>query len=49
MNGRLTRRSGQPFFRIAASIFLMSSGDNCGRSTWIVSLFSLAVSGNGGW
>ncbi len=32
-----------------SSSFLMSSGDNCGRSTLIVSLLSLAVSGNGGW
>lgn len=34
--------------RVAASSFLMSAGDNCGRSTLIVSLFSLAVSGKGG-
>src|SRR5260370_15417079 len=34
--------------RVASSSFLMSSGDNCGRSTLIVSLLSLAVKGNGG-
>jgi len=36
------------FSCIAAWNFLMSSGDNCGRSTLMVSLLSLAVSGNGG-
>ena len=33
---------------IASCSFLMSAGDNCGRSTLIVSLLSLAVSVNGG-
>ena len=32
-----------------SSSFLISSGDNSGRSTLIVSLFNSAVSGNGGW
>ena len=36
------------FSFIAAWSFLMSSGDNCGRSTLMVSLLSLVVSGNGG-
>jgi hypothetical protein len=36
------------FSIIAASSFLMSASDNCGRLTLRVSLFSLAVSGNGG-
>jgi formate C-acetyltransferase len=40
-------RPASTFF-IAASNFLISSGDNSGRSTVIVSLLSLAVSGNGG-
>ena len=35
-------------FRMAASSFLMSSGDNCGRSILIVSLLNFAVRGNGG-
>ena len=33
---------------MASSSFLISSGGSCGRSTLIVSLSSLAVSGNGG-
>jgi hypothetical protein len=41
-------QSAFAFSRIAACSFLMSSGDNCGRSTLIVNLLSLAVSGNGG-
>ena len=36
-------------FCMPASSFLMSSGDSFGRSTLIVSLLNLAVSGNGGW
>jgi hypothetical protein len=36
------------FSCIAACSFLMSAGDNCGRSTLIVSLLNFAVSGNGG-
>jgi hypothetical protein len=35
-------------FFIPASSFLMSSGDNCGRSILIVSLLNFAVSGKGG-
>ena len=35
-------------FRVAASSFLMSSGESCGRSTLIVSLLSLPVNVNGG-
>jgi hypothetical protein len=35
-------------FAMPSSSFLMSSGDSCGRFTGIVSLLSLAVSGNGG-
>ena len=34
---------------IPSSSFLMSSGDNCGRSTLSVSLLSLPVNANGGW
>ena len=34
-------------FRCAASSFLMSSGDNCGRSIFSVSLLSLPVKVNG--
>src|SRR5439155_23789329 len=34
--------------RWASWSFLMSAGDNCGRSTLIVSLLSLAVRGKGG-
>jgi len=47
---RMTRAYSRPAstFFIASSNFLMSAGDNCGRSTVIVSLLSLAVSGNGG-
>ena len=41
-------QSAVAFSIIAACSFLMSSGDNCGRSTLMVSLLSLAVSGNGG-
>ena len=41
-------QSAFAFSVIAASSFLISSGDSCGRSTLIVSLFSLAVSANGG-
>jgi len=40
-------RPASTFLR-APSNFLISSGDNFGRSTLIVSLFSLAFSGNGG-
>jgi len=40
--------SARAFSFIAASSFLMSAGVSCGRSTLIVSLFSLAVSGKGG-
>ena len=36
-------------FCMPASSFLMSSADNFGRSTLIVSLLSFAVSANGGW
>jgi hypothetical protein len=43
-----TDQSAFAFSIIAACSFLMSSGDNCGRSTLMVSLLSLAVSGNGG-
>jgi hypothetical protein len=41
-------QSAVAFSRIAASNFLMSSDDNCGRSILIVSLLNFAVSGNGG-
>ena len=50
-SARFTVRRDQSLFAfsfIAASSFLMSAGDSCGRSTLIVSLLSLAVSGNGG-
>jgi hypothetical protein len=52
-DGLCALRSGRDqsafaFSRIAACSLLMSSGDNCGRSTLMVSLLSLAVSGNGG-
>jgi len=42
---------GWPSTAVASvfSSFLISSGDNFGRSTLSVSLLSLAVSGNGGW
>jgi hypothetical protein len=33
--------------RIASCSFLMSSGDNCGRSTFNVILLNLPVKGNG--
>src|SRR4029453_3751670 len=36
------------FSFMAASSFLMSSGDSWGRSTLLLSLLNLAVSGNGG-
>jgi len=45
------RRRDQSLFAfscIAACSFWISAGDNCGRSTLIVSLLSLAVSVNGG-
>ncbi len=35
-------------FFMPSSSFLISSGDNCGRSILIVSLLNFAVSGNGG-
>jgi len=38
----------QSFFTIAASSFLISSGESCGRSSLMVSLLSFAVSLNGG-
>ncbi len=44
----LDRHSLTLLFRCADSSFLMSSGDSFGRSTLMVSLLSLAVSGNGG-
>ncbi len=34
---------------MASSSVLMSASDNSGRSTLIVNLLSLAISGNGGW
>jgi hypothetical protein len=40
-------RSLFAFSSIASRTFSMSAGDNCGRSTLIVSLLSLAASGNG--
>jgi hypothetical protein len=41
-------QSALAFSSIAARSRLMSSGESCGRSTLIVGLLSLAVSGNGG-
>ena len=43
-----TRQSAFAFSVIAASSFLMSAGDSCGRSSLTVSLLSFAVSANGG-
>ncbi len=43
----LTRDRAATFF-MPSSSFLISSGDNCGRSILIVSLLNFAVSGNGG-
>ena len=40
-------RPASIFFK-ASSNFLMSAGDNCGRSTLMVTLLSVAVNGNGG-
>ena len=44
----LPNQSAFAFSVIAACSFLISAGDNCGRSTLTVSLLSLAVSANGG-